>query len=54
MLSAAVNAECRVLRAARIDYDGRGRAKTLVGLAADLKKVLSEQPLNPPIPPLPA
>ncbi len=54
VMSAAVNAECRVLRAATIAYDGQGRAKTLVALGADLKKVLSEQPLNPPIPPIPA
>ncbi len=50
VLSAAVNSECRVLRAAGIEYDGQGRAETLVALAADLKKVLSEQPLNPPVP----
>ena len=54
VLSAAVNSECRVLRAAAIEYDGQGRAETLVALAADLRKVLSEQPLNPPVPPLPA
>jgi len=50
VISAAVNAKCRVLRAASIDYDGKGHPETLVALGADLKKVLSEQPLNPPIP----
>ena len=53
VMSAAVNAECRVLRAARIDYDRHGRAETLLNLGQDLKQVLSRQPLNPPVPPGP-
>ncbi len=53
VMSAAVNAECGVLRAARIDYDRLGRAETLLNLGPDLKRVLSRQPLNPPVPPGP-
>ena len=49
-MSAAVGADCRVLRAARIDYDEKGHAETLVSLGRDLKRVLSSQPLNPPFP----
>lgn len=51
MTSAALNAECVVLRAARIDYDAEGRAEALAGLAPDLRREISRQPLNPPIPP---
>ncbi len=50
LMSVAVNAKCRVLRAARIDYGTGGKAETLVALGADLRKILSRQPLNPPIP----
>jgi hypothetical protein len=51
VMSAALNAECAVLRAARIDYDAEGRAEALAGLGADLHQEISRQPLNPPIPP---
>jgi len=50
VMSAALNAGCGVLRAARIDYDRQGRAETLLNLGQDLKQVLSRQPLNPPVP----
>ena len=49
-MSAAVGADCRVLRAARIDYDEKGDAETLVILGRDLRQVLSREPLNPPFP----
>jgi len=51
VISAALNAECMVLRAARIDYDAEGRAEALAGLGPDLRREISRQPLNPPIPP---
>ncbi len=50
VMSAATNGECAVLRAARIDYDAGGRAEALAGLAPDLRKEISRQPLNPPVP----
>jgi len=49
-MSAAVGADCRVLRAARIDYDEKGDAETLVILGRDLRQVLSREPLNPTFP----
>ncbi|MCH7936092.1 MAG: S8 family serine peptidase [Proteobacteria bacterium] len=49
-MSAALGADCRVLRAARIDYDEEGRAKTLVILGRDLQRTLANEPLNPPVP----
>ncbi|MFQ5764173.1 MAG: S8 family serine peptidase, partial [Rhodospirillales bacterium] len=49
-MSAATGADCRVLRAARIDYDADGGAETLVLLGADLTDVLAREPLNPPVP----
>jgi len=51
LMSVALNAECVVLRAARIDYDAEGRAEALAGLGPDLRQEISRQPLNPPIPP---
>ncbi len=51
VMSAAMNAECAVLRAARIDYDPEGRAEALAGLGPDLRHEISRQALNPPIPP---
>jgi len=50
MMSAALNGECTVLRAARIEYDAAGLAEALVDLGPDLKQALSRQPLNPPPP----
>ena len=50
VISAAVGADCRVIRAARIDYDATGAAETLVRLGPDLEKDLGREPLNPPVP----
>jgi len=51
VMSAAMNAECAVLRAARIDYDPEGRAEAVAGLGPDLRQEVFRQVLNPPIPP---
>lgn len=51
VMAAALNHECAVLRAARIDYDAEGRAEALAGLGPDLRREISREPLNPPVPP---
>lgn len=42
--------DCRIAHALRLVYDSEGQAETLQILSPSLQRVVSEEPLNPPVP----